>query len=111
MFNFCQLPILLSLQRLFFLSIFYAFHKILSLIKFLLINFDRRWLCDFENDCGDKSDESQNLCKGEYRSCSESEFRCTNGRCIPHHYRCDHDDDCGDNSDEASCQDFQCKVR
>ena len=70
----------------------------------------RRWMCDFENDCGDNSDETEAVCKGSYRPCSESEFKCANGRCIPQHYRCDHDDDCVDGSDEVGCSNFQCKV-
>ena len=38
-----------------------------------------------------------------YRSCSESEFRCDNHKCVRGHWRCDHDNDCGDGSDENNC--------
>merc|ERR1719322_29370 len=68
----------------------------------------KRWLCDFENDCGDNTDESEETCAGRYRECSESEFRCNNDKCIPGRWKSDHDDDCGDGSDEDSCDDHTC---
>lgn len=33
-------------------------------------------------------------------SCSEDQFVCDNGLCIPVLWKCDHDNDCGDGSDE-----------
>lgn len=37
-------------------------------------------------------------------SCSSSEFHCTSGPCIPHHWYCDQERDCLDGSDEpATC--------
>ena len=39
----------------------------------------------------------------EPRPCSESEFRCDGGLCIPGTWVCDHKNDCGDNSDERDC--------
>lgn len=72
-------------------------------------HFRRQWMCDFADDCGDSSDEAEAQCKGKYRECSESEFRCSNGKCISSRWRCDHEDDCGDNSDEINCENYQCK--
>lgn len=37
-------------------------------------------------------------------TCTNNEFRCTSGRCIPAHWYCDQGVDCADGSDEpASC--------
>jgi hypothetical protein len=35
------------------------------------------------------------------RTCSDAEFRCANGRCIPIHWQCDNEKDCIDASDEV----------
>lgn len=57
------------------------------------------WVCDGDNDCDDKRDESPELCE----SCLASQFSCAiTRRCIPHSWVCDNTFDCGegDTSDE-----------
>ena len=45
------------------------------------------------------------------RTCNpDTQFTCTNGRCIPKLWKCDWDDDCGDRSDEMpeeDCSEFE----
>uniref|UniRef100_A0A8D1CWI3 Low-density lipoprotein receptor-related protein 2 n=1 Tax=Sus scrofa TaxID=9823 RepID=A0A8D1CWI3_PIG len=59
------------------------------------------WVCDGDADCSDAYDEHQNCTR---RNCSGTEFRCSNGLCIPNWFRCDHRNDCGDYSDERNCK-------
>uniref|UniRef100_A0A8B9C169 Very low density lipoprotein receptor n=1 Tax=Anser brachyrhynchus TaxID=132585 RepID=A0A8B9C169_9AVES len=41
--------------------------------------------------------------EGARAKCEESQFPCSNGRCIPLLWKCDGDEDCSDGSDESAC--------
>ncbi|EAA44666.5 AGAP003656-PA [Anopheles gambiae str. PEST] len=83
--------------------------------------------CDRVNHCNDRSDERGCNFTSMFHSlssffplffaifhipgrCSEHEFHCNNGNCIPKDYMCNDIDDCGDNSDETDsvCGDYTC---
>ena len=57
--------------------------------------------CDGRDDCGDNSDEDTIYCTN--RTCKESEYRCSSGKCINVKWKCDGEDDCGDATDERDC--------
>lgn len=35
------------------------------------------------------------------RACKDTEFKCTNGTCIPSNWQCDNEKDCSDGADES----------
>ena len=56
----------------------------------------KQWRCDFEDDCGDNSDELS--CANH--TCGPDFFTCRSGHCIPNKDVCDKKIDCIDRSDE-----------
>lgn len=71
--------------------------------------------CDFNNDCGDNSDEINCDKLDPSMNCNKNEFACTSNTsiCVPLLARCDGISDCPHKEDEANCSschvdDFTC---
>ncbi|XP_022244858.1 vitellogenin receptor-like isoform X3 [Limulus polyphemus] len=71
------------------------------------------WLCDGQDDCGSKEDETLPRCYNQPSenvttpsitelSCKQEEFTCQSGECISKNLVCDLKPDCSDYSDEGS---------
>ena len=54
--------------------------------------------CDGHPDCSNHTDE-----QGCSTQCSDTEFMCPEGWCIPNQWRCDGNSDCLGGEDEKDC--------
>ncbi|XP_077986738.1 uncharacterized protein LOC144441082 [Glandiceps talaboti] len=53
---------------------------------------------------------SVNLFKGASADCTDDQFQCNSGLCIPLSYKCDQFPDCPDQEDEDNCPDKDCNA-
>lgn len=44
---------------------------------------------------------------GNKRNCTDDQFECRNGLCVPKSWRCDGENDCRDYSDEEECGNYR----
>lgn len=59
-----------------------------------------------EHSEGSRHSKASPICKIKFvheTECTEREFACDNGKCLPASFECDGEDDCGDESDESNC--------
>lgn len=64
--------------------------------------------CNGMNDCGDLSDEAENVCGKDKYCTADTEFLCKNNVCVNETLLCNGENDCGDSSDEIGCGIDEC---
>lgn len=75
-------------------------------------------VCDSTDDCGDNSDEAEDLCKRPVLTpplspqvpCTDG-FRCKTGHCINITLLCNGEEDCYDGSDEQGVCETSCQYK